>query len=333
VIDASVVIVSYNTRDLLRDCLGSVSAGCGDLRTETFVVDNASPDGSCDMVAQEFPAVRLVRNPCNAGFAAANNIVLRKAAGRYVVLLNPDTVLSAGALPELMRFMDATPAAGYCGPRLLNADGSHQPSARRFPTTLSGAFAMLSLGHHRPNSRHALDLHRMHGDRSRFRTDWLTGACLVVRTEAMRQVGDLNEGFFMYFEETDWCRRMASAGWEGWYVPSAEVVHLGGASVGLNETEAPFFGNHPSYWVSSRCRYMRRHHGVVGMLICESLDVALYAALWLRHRWRATPESRLKARRASTALRHLLQRNHRAATVRERRTIATPRQLTHGRSP
>ena len=320
-IDASVVIVSYNTRDLLRDCLTSVLAGGGDLRVETFVVDNASRDGSADMVAKEFPAVQLVRNPDNPGFAAANNRALRQTAGRYVALLNPDTVLSASALPELVRFMDATPAAGYCGPRLLNGDGTHQPSARRFPTVLSGAFAMLRLGHHRPRSRHTLDLHLVHGDRSAFRTGWLTGACLVVRAETVRQLGNLDEGFFMYFEETDWCRRMASAGWEGWYVPSAEVVHLGGASVGLNTSDAPFFGNHPAYWVTSRRRYMHRHFGAAAMLVSESLDVALYAALWARHRWRTTPESRSKVRRAATALRYLLRGNRRVASkVGARRT-------------
>ena len=198
-IDASIIIVSYNTRGLLQDCLVSVPSGCTGLSTETFVVDNASSDGSAEMVGTEFPSVRLLCNVGNRGFAFANNLALRQASGRYVVLLNPDTTLQTNALTELVRFMDDTPAAGYCGPRLLNDDGSHQPSARRFPTVLSAAFSLLGLARRYPRSRHALDLHALHGHRVRFRADWMTGACLMVRSEVLRQVGLLDEGYFLYF--------------------------------------------------------------------------------------------------------------------------------------
>ncbi len=304
--DLSIVVVSYNTRELLHRCLDSLEAGCEEMRTETFVVDNASRDDSADMVEHDFPRVTLIRNDRNAGFAAANNLALERAAGRHVVLLNSDTVVRPGALGELVRFMDDTPKAGYCGPRLLNPDGTHQPSAKRFPTVFSGGFAMLSFSRKYPVSRHALDLHAQHGDAERFRADWLTGACLVVRADAMRRVGPLDDGFFMYFEETDWCKRMHAAGWEGWYVPSAEVVHYGGGSVGIDRMQAPFFGNHPVYWIASRRRFMRRYYGLAGVALSEAVDMGLYAALWMRHRWRSSPESRLKAQRASQALRHLV---------------------------
>ena len=304
-IDASIIIVSYNTRGLLQDCLVSVPSGCTGLSTETFVVDNASSDGSAEMVGTEFPSVRLLCNVGNRGFAFANNLALRQASGRYVVLLNPDTTLQTNALTELVRFMDDTPAAGYCGPRLLNDNGSHQPSARRFPTVLSAAFSLLGLAHRYPGSRHALNLHALHGHRARFRADWMTGACLMVRSELLRRVGLLDEGYFLYFEETDWCRRMSSAGWEGWYVPSAEVIHLGGQSVVHASEVRPFSGDHPLYWVNSSSRYMRRHHGMAGMTLSRTMQIALYSLIWLRHCWRHSVESRGKARCAAAAVRHL----------------------------
>ena len=304
-IDVSIIMVSYNTRDLLRDCLESVPSGCAGLSFETFVVDNASSDGSEGMVDSEFPSVRLICNPDNLGFASANNLALRQATGRYVALLNPDTTLQPNALAELVRFMDDTPAAGYCGPRLLNGDGSHQPSARRFPTVFSAAFSLLGLARRYPRSRHALDLHALHGHRARFRVDWMTGACLMVRSEVVRQVGLLDERYFLYFEETDWCRRMSSRGWEGWYVPSAEVIHLGGQSVVHTSEVQPFSGDHPLYWVSSSSRYMRRHHGTAGMVLSRATQIILYSLIWLRHRWRHSGESRGKARRAAAAISYL----------------------------
>ncbi len=304
--DVSIVIVSYNTRDVLRDCLASVGRSVGDLHIEILVVDNASSDGSSAMVAAEYPQVRLLCNDRNAGFAAANNMALRKASGRYHLLLNPDTRLAPDALRELLNFLDATPAAGFCGPRLLNADGTHQPSARRFPTTLSAAVSMLAWSRHYPKSRHTLDLHALHGDEATFAADWVTGACLLVRAAAIRDVGMLDEGFFMYFEETDWCRRLVAAGWTGWYVHSAKVVHLGGMSVAHDNAVRPFSGDHPVHWVASSRRYMRRHCGLAGTLTSEALQLSLYSLVWLRHRWRRSRRSRFKAQTAAAALRHMV---------------------------
>jgi hypothetical protein len=305
-VDVSIVIVNYNTRELVRACLDSLVAGAAGVLCETFVVDNASTDGSAGVVAERFADVRLLCNPDNCGFAAANNLALAEAHGRYVVLLNPDTVVQPGALAGLVRFMDAHPRAGYCGPRLMNGDGSHQASARRLPTLLSGAWSMLGWDKCHPHSRHSADLHVAYGDRGEVRAGWLTGACLMVRQEALAQVGVLDEAYFMYFEEADWCRRLARAGWEGWYVGEAEVVHLGGQSSAPADDDAPFFGNRPGYWVPSRRRYFRKHHGVLGLATVEAIEVGLNALLWLRHRWRRAPESRCKARRAARTLRYLL---------------------------
>jgi len=305
-VDVSIIIVSFNTRDLLRKCLMSLQSGANGISSETFVVDNASDDGSAEMVEQEFRDVRLIRNDTNRGFAAANNIAMSQTSGRYIVLLNSDTEASQDAIPTLVHFMDDRPSVGYCGPRLVNKDGSHQASARRFPTVLSGAYSILGLTSRRVNSRHTLDLHLARGDRDDFAADWLSGACLLVRSDVVAQIGQLDEGFFLYFEETDWCQRMANAGWEGWFVSAAEVIHLGGQSVRGDGDGRPFSGDHPVYWVRSRRRYMRRYHGWFGMWLSETIEVVLYAAIWLRHRWRRGQRSRAKAKSAALAIRYML---------------------------
>jgi len=136
--------------------------------------------------------------------------------------------------------------------------------------------------------------------------DWVTGACLMVRREAFEAVGPMDEEFFLYFEETDWCHKMASADWEGWYVPAAKVTHLGGRSVEHANGVRPFFGNHPVHWVQSARRYQRRHFGWVGMVVAELLEVLLYVLIWLRHVWRSNEQSRAKARTAGAAVRYML---------------------------
>jgi len=275
---------------------------------EVLVVDNNSQDGSCEAVAEEFPHVRLIRNSMNVGFAAANNQALRDAKGRYLLLLNSDTIVYPGAFRELIRFMDQHTAAGYCGPKLVNSDGTLQPSARRFPTLLSRTFSMTGLAQRYTASRHCLDLHGHHQDFAPFTADWLTGACLMVRRQAYEQVGLLDESYFMYFEETDWCRRMAQDGWEGCYLPAAKVMHLGGQSVCSERDDRVFSGDHPLYWVNSHRYYMRRHFGVGGMMFSEAIQIFLYVLLYLRYCWRNNDRSRSKARCASNSLRYLLVR-------------------------
>lgn len=303
--DLSIVIVSYNTRDLLRDCLASIPGSCGPLSYETFVVDNASSDSSADMVEKEFPAAKLIRNHTNAGFAAANNQALRQATGRYVLLLNPDTVAHPEALHRLAAFMEANPRAGFCGPRLRNFDGTNQMSAGRFHTLLSDALPVLGLAHN-PYSRHLVDLHQMHGYEGNFRVDWLTGACLMVRAELVPSVGLLDEGYFMYFEEVDWCRRMVAAGCEGWYVGAAEVTHLIGQSIGLVVEARAFWGHNPRYYIASYRRYMRSYYGYLGMLIASASQVLAYLVVWGRNQWPFPGRNRYKAKRALFSIYHLL---------------------------
>ena len=253
VVDLSVVIVSWNTRELLSRCLASLDAALGNLRAETIVVDNGSSDGTPGAVRARFPGVRLVELECNLGFAAANNCGLVAARGRLLCLLNPDTEPRPGALAALVDFLDRHPAAGAVGPRLINPDGSEQAVGFRFPTLAQVALDAFPLGGRFAGSRLNGRYPRSPRDRA-FPIDFPLGACIVVRRSAADVAGLLDEGYFMYSEEVDWCRRIRGAGWAIWCLPTAEVVHYGGQSTG-QQPGRMFVELH-----RSRSRYYRRHH-------------------------------------------------------------------------
>jgi N-acetylglucosaminyl-diphospho-decaprenol L-rhamnosyltransferase len=233
----SIIIVNWNTRDLLAACLESVEGSKLNVagstfnlqpaNLETLVVDNASSDGSASMVRERFPWVRLVENDENLGFARANNQGIELAQGRYVLLLNSDTVLRAGALAALVGFMDPHPAAGACGARLLNADGTLQPGAHPMLTPGRELWRLFFLERLHPRATYPMD---RWDTVTPHRVEVIKGACLMLRRAALDQVGPLDDGYFMYTEEVDLCYRLAAAGWELWYVPAAEVVHFGGSS-------------------------------------------------------------------------------------------------------
>ncbi|MBL8058386.1 MAG: glycosyltransferase family 2 protein, partial [Anaerolineales bacterium] len=222
--DLSVIIVTYNTRDLTRACVRAVMADAepSGQAVEVIVVDNASQDDTLTCLAAEFPAARLIANPANLGFARANNRGLEAAGGRYLFLLNSDTELRPGALGALVAFMDDHPEAGACGPQLLNPDGSLQPSGRPLPSVASVALEMTRL--YRLWKR---DLYRQPGrDYGQpARVGEISGAALLVRRAVLEQVGGLDPAFFAYYEDTDWCQRMGAYGFAGNYVPAAQVVH------------------------------------------------------------------------------------------------------------
>jgi N-acetylglucosaminyl-diphospho-decaprenol L-rhamnosyltransferase len=218
----TVVIVSYNTRELLRMCLASVvRAG----PTEIIVVDNASADDSVRMVQTDFPQVRLIASEQNLGFVRANNLALRESLGDHLLLLNPDTELQDGAVAILQGFLDARPRAGAVGPRLVYGDGALQHAAFGFPTLLQTYFDFFRwparLLQSTLNGRYPVTAYSGQS----FRVDFVLGACLMIRRDAMEQVGLLDERYFMYCEEMDWCKRLGQAGWEVWCEPGATVVH------------------------------------------------------------------------------------------------------------
>lgn len=232
--DLSIVIVSYNVRDLLEQCLRSVAGSklqvsnsetCN-LKLETIVVDNASSDGSAAMVQKKFPAAHLVANKENRGFAVANNQGFAQAGGRYLLMLNPDTTVRVGAPETLVKFMDAHPRAGACGGKLVYADGSLQHSAFRFPTLAQIFLDFFPLNWRLTDSRINGRYPRAWYARGEpFQIDHPLGAALMVRREAAEKIGWLDEDFFIYCEEIDWCMRLKRAGWEIWCVPQAEIVH------------------------------------------------------------------------------------------------------------
>jgi GT2 family glycosyltransferase len=237
----AVVVVSYNVRDLLRACLSATFASLAlspELDATVHVVDNASRDGSAQMVAAEFPSVHLVASPDNLGFARGNNLVLRQLgfgsaeAPDFALLLNPDAEPLADAIGQMARFLADNPRAGAAGAQLQYLDGSFQHGAFGFPGLLQLWFDLFP-----PRPRRLFDS-RLNGRYPRslydagkpFPVDFALGAALMVRREAMAGAGLLDEGYFMYAEEVDWCWRMRRAGWPCWCVPSARVIHHGGAS-------------------------------------------------------------------------------------------------------
>ena len=227
----SVVVVSFNTRDLLRECLASVSAHLGSLSHETLVVDNASSDGSAEMVAAEFPSVRLLRNAANEGFGRANNLAMREARGEVFLLLNSDAKLVDASLLALVADLRACPDIAVLGPRLLRPDGSLQPSAYRFGWLRLIVLEELGLYKLWPPVRRAELLLGGYWDHSARRdADWLVGACLLIRREAFERTGGFDPLLFLYGEEEEWCGRIRAAGWRIVFDPAGQVVHVGHAS-------------------------------------------------------------------------------------------------------
>jgi N-acetylglucosaminyl-diphospho-decaprenol L-rhamnosyltransferase len=291
-----ILIVNWNVRDLLRRCLHSIFEGATPEGrphgVEAVVVDNASTDGSVEMLRSEFPQVTVIANDRNLGFAAGNNLALRSVVGahgraplrpRHILLLNPDTELVGDALATMAGYLDAHPSAGVVGPMLRYPDGSVQPSRRRFPTLATAFLESTRLEQWFPNN-FAARRYRMADtpDDVTQPVDWLVGACLMVRREVVEQVGLLDEGFFMYSEEMDWCRRIKAAGWDIIYLPVAQVTHHEGRS---SQQVVP--ARHLNFQ-RSKLRYFRKYHGAVAaaglrlfLLMTYAFQLAEEAGKWL----------------------------------------------------
>ncbi len=295
----SIIIVSWNVRELLRRALAALYASWGAAPgLEVIVVDNASSDGSVAMLEAEFPQVTRIANSENRGFPGGNNQGLAAASGDFILLLNPDTEVLGDALPRMVACMEARPHVGMLGPQLLNPDGSVQSSRRRFPTLpiLFGESTWLQrwLPRRALRAYYAQDT----GDEVEQAVDWITGAAMLTRREVVAQVGGMDEGFFMYSEELDWCRRVKAAGWDVVYYPAARIIHHEGKS-----SEQVVAARH-IYFQSSKVYYTRKYHGP---LLAELLrawllgqyvwQMGVEGAKWLLGRRRALRAERLRAYR------------------------------------
>jgi len=224
--DISIIIVNYNTCKLLQACLTSVYEETENIRFETIVVDNASTDGSREMVVQEFPQVQLIANPLNRGFAGANNTGIGQATGRYFLLLNPDTVILRSAIQETVRFMERHPEAGISGCKLRFPNGTLQRSVRSFPSVWNELCESTFLYLLFPKSKAVGRYHLSYFDyASEMQVDWVCGAYFMIRREVLDTIGLLDERFYMYSEEVDYCYRAKKAGFQVWFVPQAEIIH------------------------------------------------------------------------------------------------------------
>ena len=237
--DVTATIVSWNTKPLLRGCLDSLRRRPPASSMEVVVVDNASTDGSAELVRDDFPDARLIQNPENLGFARAVNQAWPHASGRYWLLLNSDTEVGDGAVDELVAFMDRHPEAGLATARLVNTDGSPQHCAQAVPSALLALVETLRLHKLLPQAaRGRLLLGPYFSYDMEQRVGWTWGTALICRRLAVEETGLLSERFFLYGEDVDWCLRMREAGWQVWFCPTAEVTHLGAGSAPADQSDA-----------------------------------------------------------------------------------------------
>ncbi|QDU86021.1 N-acetylglucosaminyl-diphospho-decaprenol L-rhamnosyltransferase [Planctomycetes bacterium Pla163] len=296
-----IVVVNYRTAELVEDGLVSIAAELRTTRNDlrTVIVDNASGDGSAERLAafverSGFGAwCDVIAAPTNGGFAAGNNLAIEPALRSdappdHVLLLNPDARVLPGAVDELVAFLDSTPAAGIAGSQLLHPSGEAQASTFRFPSLLSEIDSGLRFG---PVTK-LLERHRILAPITSepSRTGWVAGASMLVRRAVFEAIGPMDEGFFLYFEETDFCRRAADAGFESWYVPSSHVVHLVGQSTGVTNAKDQN-RRRPPYWFESRRRYLRRHHGALGAFAIDAAYATCFALWRLRRAIQRKPDT------------------------------------------
>ncbi|MDZ4671127.1 MAG: glycosyltransferase family 2 protein [Phototrophicales bacterium] len=253
--DVSIIIVSWNVAQLLQDCLQSVYDTTPNLSLEVIVVDSASSDDTVQVIQSKFPQVMLMAQTDNVGFTRGNNIGLAVAHGRHVFLLNPDTIILGDTIGQMVAYLDENPTVGIVGPHTLNTDMTHQSTRRRFPTIGTAFFESTWLEGIAP--RHILDRYyvRDMADDVLGAVDWVQGSALMARHEVYDQIGGLDEGYVMFWEELDWCKRAKLAGWGVTYLGTSKMVHHGGKS-----TDQAGARKH-IHFQESKLRYYKKFHG------------------------------------------------------------------------
>jgi GT2 family glycosyltransferase len=273
--ELSVIIVAFNCRRYLAPCLDSLERENESLPLEVVVIDNASTDGSREMVAHEYPWVRLVQGGGNVGFSVANNRGIEIATGRHILLLNPDTVVDFGALRSAVEELDRRPDVGMIGVKLVKPDGSLDHACKRgFPTPLASLSHFTGLSRRFPRGRFAGYTAGAVGEDEISLVDAVNGAFMLVRREALADVGRLDESYWMYMEDLDWCYRFGQAGWGVLYWPRVSVVHVKGGSSGNARTWRTNYAFHLGMWRFYREHYARRYSRVV--------TAAVWTGIWAK---------------------------------------------------
>lgn len=293
----SIIIVSFNTRQLLRECLAAVFEYGKNLTLEVIVIDNASKDESAEMVRQEFPHARLIESVVNLGFAAANNLGFRLSQGRYLVLLNSDAFIHKGTLQAAFRHMENNPLIGLGGGRLIGRDGSWQPSARMFPSLLNDFLHLSGLASLYPHSRFfgRADATWKKAEGS-YPCDWVPGAFAIIKREALEKVNYFDERFFLYYEEVDLCQKIKNLGYEVWYWGDVVVTHLGGeSSKAIKHLSLSASGTQLTLWrMRSQLLYYYKHGGSLRAWLSAQMEILWHGMRAWKNR-ASSPESKRKA--------------------------------------
>lgn len=273
----SIIIVNWNTKDLMRDCLNSVYREVNNVQLEVIVVDNASTDNSVEMLKKEFLEVRVIENKENVGFSRANNQGIKLSSGTYILLLNPDTIIYDNALGKMIDFMDAHPEAGAVGCQLLEESGKHLVGDAGYrlslKTALNYAFFLSKLF---PKICKGLFLnHRLNRKKEPIEVDWISGACFLVRRSILRDVGMMDENFFMFAEDMEWSHRIKSEGFKVYYLPYVSIIHL----MGVSTSRQKQIKNISTLWVENLHNYYSRENSKFKVTL---LDLTISIGLILR---------------------------------------------------
>jgi GT2 family glycosyltransferase len=285
--DLSIAIVTHNSISPVEKCLRSLEEHPPSGEFEVIVVDNASSDGTPEMIRESFPRARVIANEDNRGYSKGVNQAFRESSGRYFLVLNPDIVVGEGAIDSLESFMDSHPGAGIAGSKLVFPDGTVQPSCRSFYTIRALLLRRTFLGKIFPRAKALRDHLMTDYDHAEAReVDWIIGACMIVRREAADEVGPMDERFFLYFEDTDWCYRMKQRGWQVWYVPDSTMVHLYERSSAKSVLSRPFLLHMLSLmryyekW-NAVFHFFRRNRGTIKTLVFVIGDLIMINASFL----------------------------------------------------
>lgn len=261
--DLSIIILNYKTRGLLKQCLKGIQLFDLKLDYEIIVVDNHSSDDTIEMMRNEFPHIKLIASLVNNGHAAGMNLGIKEAKGKYLLLLNTDIAILDNTIRKMYDFMEAHPKAGLSGPKLLNPDGSTQLSCCQFPKFLIPIYRRTPLGK-LPFTKKVLRRYLMlDWDHEETRTvDWILGACMIARKDAVEKVGPMDERFFLYFEDVDWCRRFWQAGYEVYYIAEVELVHYHRRESAENPGLKGVFSYPTRIHIASWLKYFAKYFGV-----------------------------------------------------------------------